>query len=81
MNFAPAFKGMRFAVLGLGKAGLPAAKALRGMGAEVFVWDDAAASREAAAEFDGDAALRGAGAVGRAGALAGHSACAAETAS
>ena len=42
---------MRFAVLGLGKAGLPAAKALRGMGAEVFVWDDAVASREAAAEF------------------------------
>ena len=52
MMFAPAFEGLRFAVLGLGKAGLPAAKALRAMGAEVFVWDDAEASRAAAAEFD-----------------------------
>ncbi len=51
MNYAPVFQGCRFAVLGLGKAGLPAAVALRGMGAEVFVWDDAAASREAAVGF------------------------------
>jgi UDP-N-acetylmuramoylalanine--D-glutamate ligase len=40
MKFPQVFLGKRFAVLGLGKAGLPAAKALRGMGAEVFVWDD-----------------------------------------
>jgi UDP-N-acetylmuramoylalanine--D-glutamate ligase len=45
------FVGMRFAVLGLGKAGLPAALALREMGAEVYVWDDAAPSREAARGF------------------------------
>jgi UDP-N-acetylmuramoylalanine--D-glutamate ligase len=51
MNFPPVFAGKRFAVLGLGKAGLPAATALRDMGAEVFVWDDSAASREAAADF------------------------------
>jgi UDP-N-acetylmuramoylalanine--D-glutamate ligase len=48
MKFAPVFRGKRFAVLGLGKAGLPAALALREMGAEVFVWDDGAAAREAA---------------------------------
>ncbi len=52
MSFATAFKGMRFAVLGLGKAGLPAAKALREMGAEVFVWDDSSAAREAAVGFE-----------------------------
>jgi UDP-N-acetylmuramoylalanine--D-glutamate ligase len=43
MSFAPdLFAGERYAVLGLGKAGLPAATALRAMGAEVFVWDDRA---------------------------------------
>jgi UDP-N-acetylmuramoylalanine--D-glutamate ligase len=43
MRFAPTlFAGERYAVLGLGKAGLPAATALRDMGAEVFVWDDRA---------------------------------------
>ncbi len=51
MNYAPVFAGMRFAVLGLGKAGLPAACALRDMGAQVFVWDDAAGARAAAAGF------------------------------
>jgi len=40
MIFGPVFSGMRFAVLGLGRAGLPAARALGEMGAEVFVWDD-----------------------------------------
>jgi UDP-N-acetylmuramoylalanine--D-glutamate ligase len=39
-GFGPVFAGSRFAVLGLGKAGQPAADALRAMGAEVFVWDD-----------------------------------------
>jgi UDP-N-acetylmuramoylalanine--D-glutamate ligase len=47
MNFPAVFAGMRFAVLGLGKAGAPAARALRDMGAEVFAWDDSAASRDA----------------------------------
>ncbi len=51
MSFGKVFAGARFAVLGLGKAGLPAAVALREMGAEVFVWDDSAASREAASGF------------------------------
>jgi UDP-N-acetylmuramoylalanine--D-glutamate ligase len=51
MNFAPVFQGQRFAVLGLGRAGLPAARALRDMGAEVFVWDDSAAAREGAEGF------------------------------
>ena len=52
MIFAdPIFAGHRYAVLGLGKAGLPAAQALRGMGAEVFVWDDSAPSRQAASGF------------------------------
>jgi UDP-N-acetylmuramoylalanine--D-glutamate ligase len=49
MSFAPVFRGKRFAVLGLGKAGLPAAFALRAMGAEVFAWDDGEAARAAAA--------------------------------
>jgi len=42
------FAGMRVAVLGLGRAGLPAARALRGYGAEVVAWDDSAAAREGA---------------------------------
>ena len=46
-TFAP-FAGQRIAVVGLGKAGLPAARRLRDWGAEVSVWDDGAAAREAA---------------------------------
>ena len=39
--FPPAlFAGRRFAVVGLGRNGLPAARALLAMGAEVSVWDD-----------------------------------------
>ena len=34
------FAGRRFAVLGLGRNGLPAAQALAAMGAEVTAWDD-----------------------------------------
>jgi UDP-N-acetylmuramoylalanine--D-glutamate ligase len=45
------FSGKRFAVLGLGKAGLPAALRLREWGAEVFVWDDNASLHEAAIGF------------------------------
>jgi UDP-N-acetylmuramoylalanine--D-glutamate ligase len=47
--FSPTlFSGKRFAVAGLGKNGLPAALALRAMGAEVVAWDDNPASRAAA---------------------------------
>jgi UDP-N-acetylmuramoylalanine--D-glutamate ligase len=42
------FAGERFAVVGLGRAGLPAARRLREFGADVLVWDDSEASREAA---------------------------------
>jgi UDP-N-acetylmuramoylalanine--D-glutamate ligase len=48
MNFPAVFTGKHFAVLGLGKAGLPAALALQAMGAEVFAWDDSEESRTAA---------------------------------
>lgn len=46
------FSGQRFAVVGLGKNGLPAAQALRAMGADVVAWDDNPASRAAAADLD-----------------------------
>ncbi|MCK8783107.1 UDP-N-acetylmuramoyl-L-alanine--D-glutamate ligase [Roseomonas sp. NAR14] len=39
------FAGQRIAVVGLGKAGLPAALRLRDWGAEVVAWDDKAAAR------------------------------------
>jgi UDP-N-acetylmuramoylalanine--D-glutamate ligase len=42
------FQGSRFAILGLGRHGLPAARALRAMGAETVLWDDQAAARDAA---------------------------------
>jgi UDP-N-acetylmuramoylalanine--D-glutamate ligase len=42
------FQGSRFAILGLGRNGLPAARALRAMGAETVVWDDGAPARDAA---------------------------------
>jgi UDP-N-acetylmuramoylalanine--D-glutamate ligase len=45
-------KGKCVAVLGLGRSGLSAARALRSGGAEVVAWDDAAAGR-AAAEAEG----------------------------
>ncbi len=41
------FAGRRFAVLGLGRNGLPAAQALAAMGAQVTAWDDAEATRSA----------------------------------
>ncbi|MBC8793439.1 MAG: UDP-N-acetylmuramoyl-L-alanine--D-glutamate ligase [Tagaea sp. CACIAM 22H2] len=43
------FAGKNVAVLGLGKSGLAAARALVASGAKVMAWDDTAASREAAA--------------------------------
>ncbi len=45
------FAGSRFVVVGLGRAGMPAAERLRELGADVFVWDDSEASREAASAF------------------------------
>ncbi len=39
------FAGRRFAVVGLGRNGLPVARALRDMGADVVAWDDFAAAR------------------------------------
>jgi UDP-N-acetylmuramoylalanine--D-glutamate ligase len=42
------FAGNRFCVVGLGKNGLPAARALTAMGADVAAWDDQPAARAAA---------------------------------
>ncbi|MEO9190159.1 MAG: UDP-N-acetylmuramoyl-L-alanine--D-glutamate ligase [Acetobacteraceae bacterium] len=44
-DFPPVFAGCRFAVVGLGRNGLPVARALSAMGAEVMAWDDEAAAR------------------------------------
>jgi UDP-N-acetylmuramoylalanine--D-glutamate ligase len=44
------FAGERFAVVGLGRNGLPAAQALRDMGADVVAWDDNEPARAAATE-------------------------------
>ncbi len=46
------FAGARFAVIGLGRNGLPAARALAAMGAEVLAWDDDAAARAQAADLE-----------------------------
>jgi UDP-N-acetylmuramoylalanine--D-glutamate ligase len=46
------FSGKRFAVVGLGKNGLPAALALRAMGAGVVAWDDNPAARETASGLE-----------------------------
>ncbi|MCK0167375.1 UDP-N-acetylmuramoyl-L-alanine--D-glutamate ligase [Jannaschia sp. S6380] len=42
------FEGASVAVLGLGRSGLSAARALRAGGADVVVWDDGAGARDAA---------------------------------
>ena len=44
------FSGKRFAVVGLGKNGLPVAQRLRAMGADVVAWDDNPAALQAARE-------------------------------
>jgi UDP-N-acetylmuramoylalanine--D-glutamate ligase len=61
------FAGKKFAVVGLGQNGRPAADALRSMGADVTAWDDGEAARAAAhdltlrdplhGEFDFDAVV------------------------
>jgi len=48
------FAGRRYAVVGLGRAGLAAMRALSAMGAGVVGWDDAAFAREAAAAENWD---------------------------
>jgi len=42
------FNGLPVAVLGLGKSGSMAARALKASGADVWAWDDDEARREAA---------------------------------
>jgi UDP-N-acetylmuramoylalanine--D-glutamate ligase len=44
------FAGIPVAVLGLGKSGMVAARALKESGAEVWAWDDSAAKRKEAAD-------------------------------
>lgn len=52
MNFpANIFAGERFAIVGLGRNGLPAARALVAMGAEVTAWDDSEAARAQAGDL------------------------------
>ena len=46
----PHESGRPVAVLGLGKSGLTAARALAASGAEVWAWDDDAAKRTAAGD-------------------------------
>ena len=46
------FAGKRFAVVGLGRNGLPAAHALAAMGADVTVWDDGGAAAPGLASHD-----------------------------
>ena len=52
-TFSPdIFSGKRYAVVGLGKNGLPAARGLQAMGAKVVAWDDNPAARSAAQDLD-----------------------------
>jgi len=44
------YDGRTIAVLGLGKSGLAAARALTSAGADVWAWDDDPAKRQVAAE-------------------------------
>ncbi len=51
------FAGRRFAVVGLGRNGLPAARALAAMGAQVAAWDDSEAARNALLPLAGEGVL------------------------
>lgn len=42
------YDGHKVAVLGLGRSGIPAVRALQAGGAEVVAWDDGEAARETA---------------------------------
>jgi UDP-N-acetylmuramoylalanine--D-glutamate ligase len=46
------YAGQRVGVLGLGRSGLAAAKALAAGGAEVVCWDDGEAARAKAAAYE-----------------------------
>ncbi len=61
--FPPVFAGRRFAVMGLGRNGFPAALALASMGAEVTAWDDDPAARAAAHSVQLSESLEGAEAL------------------
>jgi UDP-N-acetylmuramoylalanine--D-glutamate ligase len=52
MRWPRVFSGRRYAVVGLGRNGLPAARTLLELGAEVTVWDDNATARQAATGMD-----------------------------
>jgi UDP-N-acetylmuramoylalanine--D-glutamate ligase len=53
MTWSPTlFAGKRFAIVGLGRNGLPAARTLLAMGASVTVWDDTPEARAAASGLD-----------------------------
>ena len=63
-GFSPGlFQGRRYLVVGLGRNGLPAARALAGMGADVAAWDDRPELRAAAGLPEHDPA-RGLGGFG-----------------
>ncbi len=51
MTGSGVFSGRRFAVVGLGRNGLPAARRLVALGAEVLAWDDSAPARAAATDL------------------------------
>ncbi|TPG51865.1 UDP-N-acetylmuramoyl-L-alanine--D-glutamate ligase [Roseomonas nepalensis] len=51
MSAVRPFAGLRIAVLGLGRAGLPAARRLREWGAAVTAWDDGEAARAVAGDL------------------------------
>jgi UDP-N-acetylmuramoylalanine--D-glutamate ligase len=58
-TFGPTiFSGKRFAVVGLGKNGLPAALGLQAMGAEVVAWDDNPTARAAVSSSPAAIVLR-----------------------
>jgi UDP-N-acetylmuramoylalanine--D-glutamate ligase len=70
--FSPTvFRGKRFAVVGLGRNGLPAALALQAMGAAVVAWDDNPAARDAAvATATASSSAAASSSAGTAGAIA-----------